>query len=99
MNASPNIKIFLIGNKTDLEESRQVDKERAQKCKEDYDLDYFVETSAKTGMNVQEIFVRAARSLYKDYIEYKKEKKRNEENNVNKLNQNEYNDAKKKVCY
>ena len=35
-----------------------------------------METSAKTGMNAEEIFIEAARVLYKDYNEYKQEKKK-----------------------
>ena len=86
-NSSPNIKIFLIGNKSDLEDIREVDKEKAQKLKDEYDLDYFIETSAKTGKNAQEIFIQAAKVLYKDYNEYKK--KKNIENNIAEINLNE----------
>ena len=74
-NSSPDIKIFLIGNKADLEEKRIILKEDAEKYKEDYDLDFFIETSAKTGMNAQEIFIQAAKVLYQDYELYKNEKK------------------------
>ena len=40
--------------------------------KEEYEFDYFAETSAKTGFNAKEIFVEAAKLLYKEYIRYKK---------------------------
>ena len=55
--------------------------ERAQQFVDNYDLDYFQESSAKTGMNVEEIFVQAAKLLYKDYLDYhnndnKKKKKK-----------------------
>ena len=89
MNSSPDIKIFLIGNKADLEDKRLINKKDAEKYKEDYDLDYFIETSAKTGMNATEIFVEAARTLYKDYSLYVYEKK-------NKENINNGNDEKNK---
>ena len=81
MNSSPDIKIFLIGNKADLEEKRVINKDEAEKYKDDYELDFFIETSAKTGMNAQEIFVQAAKTLYDDYILYNKEKK-NKDNNT-----------------
>ncbi len=103
-NSSPNIKIFLIGNKTDLEENRVVQREEAQQFKEDYELDYFIETSAKTGMNTQEIFIQAARLLYRDYIDYKKEKKEKEKEKekekIDKLNndENERKKEKKGCC-
>ena len=37
----PNIKFFLIGNKSDLEQSRLVTKEQGIKFKEDNNLHYF----------------------------------------------------------
>ena len=78
-HANPDIKVFLIGNKIDLEESRLVTKEQALKFKEDFELDLFMETSAKTGFNTQELFVQAAKVLYDDYMKYKqKNKKPNE---------------------
>ena len=38
-----------------------------EKFKEEYELDLFMETSAKTGYNAQELFIEAAKILYKDY--------------------------------
>jgi hypothetical protein len=43
----------------------------AMKFKEDYNLDFFMETSAKTGFNARNIFIEASKVLYKDYIKYK----------------------------
>ena len=73
-NSSPDIKIFLIGNKTDLEDNRVITKEMAEKFKNDYEIDFFMEISAKTGFNTQELFVKAAKVLYDDFNEYKKSK-------------------------
>ncbi len=75
-NSNPDIKVFLIGNKIDLEESRLVTKEQALKFKEDFELDLFMETSAKTGFNTQELFVQAAKVLYDDYMKYKQKNKK-----------------------
>ena len=75
-NSNPDIKVFLIGNKVDLEESRLVPKEKALQFKNDFDLDLFMETSAKTGLNTQEIFVEAARVLYFDYMKYKRKNRK-----------------------
>jgi len=97
MNSSPDIKVFLIGNKADLEEKRVINRDEAEKYKNDYDLDYFIETSAKTGMNTQEIFVQAAKVLYDDYILYNNEKK-NKENNTNTKLTNKPETTKKKQC-
>ena len=55
-NSSPDVKVFLIGNKADLEDSRLINKEQALQLQKDYDLDSFMETSAKTGLNAQELF-------------------------------------------
>lgn len=43
--------------------SRQVQKERAEIFVKENELDGFVETSAKTGDNVTQVFVTAAKSL------------------------------------
>ena len=42
--------------------------------KYDYGFSLFMESSAKSGMNVKEIFVEAAKLLYKDYQLYSKVK-------------------------
>ena len=55
--SSPDVKVFLIGNKADLEESRVVSKEQALQVQKDFDLDLFMETSAKTGFNAQNLFI------------------------------------------
>ena len=70
-NSNPDIKIFLIGNKSDLEDKREVSKDEAIRFKNDYDLDLFMETSAKNGMNAKELFAEAAKVLFKDYSKYK----------------------------
>ena len=65
-------KVFLIGNKIDLIDNRKVSPEDARKFKEDYMLNLYMETSAKTGFNAKEIFIEAAKVLYKEYNKYKK---------------------------
>jgi len=58
-----------------LEESRTILKEKAEQFKNEYDLDFFMEASTKTGKNCTEIFVEAAKLLYNDYEKSKKDKK------------------------
>ena len=93
-----------MGNKADLEDQRVVMTERAQKFVDNYDLDYFQESSAKTGMNVEEIFVQAAKLLYKDYLDYhnndnkKKKKKEDTTTLITKSEMIENNNKKKKKC-
>jgi len=62
--ASPNIVIALAGNKADLASKRSIEHEDAQQYAEDNAL-LFMETSAKTAMNVNEIFLAIAKKLPK----------------------------------
>ena len=50
-----SIPIILIGNKVDLEENRQVTKEEGQKLAKEFGIP-FLETSAKTRINIDESF-------------------------------------------
>ena len=97
-HSNPDIKIFLIGNKIDLADSRTVTQEEAKKFKDDYMLNLYMETSAKTGFNAREIFVEAARILFKEYNQYKKV---DEEKKIKLPNLSEQNPAdviEKKNC-
>ena len=66
------IQIVLVGNKTDLEDKRQVDTEEGEQLAEKYGI-LFKETSAKTGDNVNEILHMSAEEIAKkieqDYYE------------------------------
>ena len=50
--------------------SRQVTEAEAQKFIEEYKLHLFMETSAKTGFNAQQLFIEAAKVLYIDFLKY-----------------------------
>ena len=63
-NGSPDMNIYLIGNKVDLESKRVISKERAETFAQDNDIKLFMETSAKTGFNAQNLFIEAAKLLY-----------------------------------
>ena len=71
--SNPNVKVFLIGNKCDLENERLVSIEEGEKFKNDKKLEKFIETSAKTGTNVKNVMVEAAKILYKDFLKAKEE--------------------------
>ena len=68
--ANPDAKTIFIGNKNDLEDERKVSQEEGQKIATDYEANLFLETSAKTGFNAQELFVKASELLVKDYDQY-----------------------------
>ena len=70
-NSSPDIKIFLIGDKADLEEERVVSKEQGLEKAKKLGIDFFTEVSTKKGFNPQELFIEAGKILYGDYIKYK----------------------------
>lgn len=55
---------FLIGNQKDKEAEREVGYDKAEKFMQIKELDYFAETSAKTGHGVNESFISAAKMLY-----------------------------------
>lgn len=60
--ASPNIVILLVGNKKDMEECREVTMLEASNFAQENDL-IFLETSAKTGDNVEEAFLKCSKTI------------------------------------
>jgi small GTP-binding protein len=71
IHSHPDVKIILVGNKSDLENERSVTKEEAQKFKDENEILYFEEASAKTGLNAKEVFNEAAKILYEEHKRYK----------------------------
>ena len=67
---NPTQPIFLIGNKIDLENQRKVNQNDVDIFVKKYKIDYFIETSAKDGKNILNVFYQAAKVLYKKYKEY-----------------------------
>ena len=54
-HAQENVFKFLVGNKSDLIDERKVTYEEAKKYADEHDLPY-IETSAKEGININELF-------------------------------------------
>lgn len=54
--------IVLVGNKTDLNDKRQVTTEEGEKKAKEFKV-MFIETSAKAGHNVKTLFKRIAQAL------------------------------------
>jgi len=65
--SNPDMKIILIGTKSDLEDKRQVPKEKGEKFCQDHNLCFFMETSAKTGFNAENLFIKAGLILYEEH--------------------------------
>ena len=91
--------VFIIGNKNDLE--RKVSEEEAIKFKNENNIIYFAECSAKSGYNVKEIFFEVVKYLYRMYKEFKIKEKAPKTKKL-KLDKNESvdgdNDKEKKKC-
>ena len=63
-HASEGVAKVLVANKTDLE-NRIVSQEQGEELAEKHGLHYF-ETSAKSGLNINELFYHIARQIVKD---------------------------------
>ena len=68
-NADKDIRILLVGNKLDKIEDRVISSYEVEKFTDDHKIDNFFEASAKEGTNTKEIFIDAAKILYKYYIQ------------------------------
>jgi small GTP-binding protein len=103
-HSNPDVKVFLIGNKSDLEAEREVTTEQGENFYKQNNLSLFMESSAKTGFNTQKIFIKAAEILYEDYNKYKDDNSSNDmgstdENNVNNRQKLDiHNNKNKKGC-
>jgi len=60
--ATTQLMVVLVGNKSDLQEARQVSYQEASNYAQENDL-VFMETSAKTGENVDDVFDKIARTI------------------------------------
>jgi small GTP-binding protein len=63
MKYSPEAKLYLVGNKSDLVEERELTFEDGENSKNNLGMESFFETSAKTGERIQETFEHMARTL------------------------------------
>ena len=70
MNNSPDTKLILVGNKLDLKEKREVQYEEGKKFADNFGFIDFFESSAKTGENIREMFIKVAIILYEEQKKY-----------------------------
>ena len=76
-----------------MEDSRLISTEQGKQLQKEFDLDIFMETSAKSGFNTTELFIEAAKLLYREHSAYNKKSKKGGEN-LNKVNE----EQKKRGC-
>lgn len=77
-NSQEDVKLILVGNKSDLDDKREVSYEEGKSFSQSQGFNYFLETSAKEGDTPYLILRKAAEILYKDSKE--KERINNEKN-------------------
>ncbi|KAJ6235558.1 ras-like protein rasb [Anaeramoeba flamelloides] len=77
---SDDVPIIIVGNKSDLENQRQISRGEGQDLAKTYGCPFF-ETSAKYRINVDEVFFETVREINRQ-----KEKLIEKENNLNKKN-------------
>ena len=65
-SAPGNVKSVLLGNKSDLKDMRQVNKEEGKELAKKFNLQFY-ETSAASGYNIENVFVDLVKIFLKDY--------------------------------
>ena len=93
-NNKSNIGKILLGNKSDLEESRQVSKEEAEQLAKDLGCPY-IEASAKTGENINETISEIAKLSYEYYKKLDESEKRR---SIKLTNNHKKGEQNKKGC-
>ena len=63
-HAAEDVKIYLIGNKSEMEDQREVQFDRAIDFAKAHNIHKVFETSAKTGFNVEDVFSCAGKELF-----------------------------------
>ena len=66
-HSNPDSKVFVIGNKIYLEDERQIKKEEDETLSKENKIEMFIEYTAKTGLNTQNIFLKVAKILCDNY--------------------------------
>jgi GTPase SAR1 family protein len=74
--SSEDVKILLVGNKTDLDDSRKVSYLEAFNKAKDHDTNY-IEVSAKTGNNVGSVFEELTKIMVHQEEEMDRKRKKN----------------------
>ena len=88
-STSENVQVIILGNKTDLTETREVSTERGRKMAEEHSLK-FMETSAQTGENVELAFLTLVKDTCIKYLE-------TEESNTTSATNNDRSTARRTI--
>tara|TARA_Y100000589_G_C26897823_1_gene524965 strand:+ start:91 stop:696 length:606 start_codon:yes stop_codon:yes gene_type:complete len=88
-NSDHRCNVMLVGNKLDRESDRNISTENATEFAREYDIDY-IEVSAKTGVNIDNIFDNISNHLIEEQAE--------EEYNENNVNISKKMQFKKNKC-
>ena len=65
--SEPDVILFLVGNKKDMEDKREVSVERVEQFKREKGIRFHFETSAKSGENIENLFIMASKILYHSF--------------------------------
>lgn len=82
-HAAEDVKIYLIGNKSEMEEQREVQFDRAIEFAKSHGIHKVFETSAKTGNNVEDVFSCSGKELFLQTEKENEEAKKDEEDRKN----------------
>ena len=96
-NEDKDILILLIGNKSDLNGKREISEEEARTKAEQYNI-AFLETSAKSGDNIDKAFTQLIEQVYNANMSMLQSNVEIEENNGDGVNLVNKDDSKKKGC-
>ncbi len=68
-HAAEDVLIYMIGNKAELDEQREITFDRAIEFAKSHGIHKCFETSAKTGLSVEEVFSCAGKNLYTNTVQ------------------------------
>ena len=90
IHSNPDIKIVLVGNKTDLVDERVVTTKQGEEFAKLNKVNKFIESSAKEGINTQSTFIDIARLLFEEHMRYREIDKysQSDKSSVSESNQN-----------
>lgn len=65
--SEPEVIIFLVGNKLDMADQREVSIDKVEQFKRERNIEFSFETSALTGENIEDLFIIASKLLYNNF--------------------------------